>query len=607
MNYIEYKDNSPEKTIKNIKETIEKLNIKIVEKYCNRQQDTDDVVSVEIALENIPEISVRGKGINKINALASGYGEFIERIQTHQLIDFSGDSYFFEPDEIICNYKNLENNVFAGEIENKNLFPELIKLINKYNKIQKVKNPYLIQKDLEESKVVMAPFFSVRTRKCIYLPSQILIKRIQFSNGAASGNTFEEAIVQGLSEICERYSLKTIFKQKLSIPEIPEELYLKYDSLNKLISYIRAQGYKITVKDASLGKEIPVICTIFEDIKFPENGVIIKFAAHPSFPVAVERSLTEFLQGDISDLNMRYKRKYLKNKNESNIDAIINDNYRTSINFDYKAECIQNLITNKKSNYIFNEKVWVFDNNQNNKTLLNLLCNKILKFSGDIYIRNYSFLNHPTVYIYIPQMSYCVLYDRTIIENELNLINWVEFSHKKQNKEYIFSVENLCKACEYYNQRIFKDMRLNISSVSSIYLLLLCFILCNDENGIKKYLEERINELFIRDVISNNTQVYRFYLCLQKYLNMKINNIREEDIIVQLRNEYSENEIQNLNKFFKNLSFENIKKSIQKYPHYIIDIKDKAKVEKLKELSKKLYYLYGKNTPNQQELLYLFQ
>jgi ribosomal protein S12 methylthiotransferase accessory factor len=58
---------------------------------------------------------------------------------------------------------------------------------------------------------------------------------------------------------------------------------------------LEAQGFPVLVKDASLGGQYPVMCVTLMNPR--TGGVFASFGAHPSFEVALERSLTELLQG----------------------------------------------------------------------------------------------------------------------------------------------------------------------------------------------------------------------------------------------------------------------------------------------------------------------
>jgi ribosomal protein S12 methylthiotransferase accessory factor len=69
----------------------------------------------------------------------------------------------------------------------------------------------------------------------------------------------------------------------------------KYPSILAGINGLEEQGFPVVVKDASLGGQFPVMCVTLMNPK--TGGVFASFGAHPSFEVALERSLTELLQG----------------------------------------------------------------------------------------------------------------------------------------------------------------------------------------------------------------------------------------------------------------------------------------------------------------------
>jgi ribosomal protein S12 methylthiotransferase accessory factor len=58
---------------------------------------------------------------------------------------------------------------------------------------------------------------------------------------------------------------------------------------------LEEQGFPVLVKDASLGGTYPVMCVTLMNPR--TGGVFASFGAHPSLEVALERSLTELLQG----------------------------------------------------------------------------------------------------------------------------------------------------------------------------------------------------------------------------------------------------------------------------------------------------------------------
>ena len=111
----------------------------------------------------------------------------------------------------------------------------------------------------------------------------------------SAGNNLHEAQVQCLSEIFERAVKRQIIEQELVLPDVPMSVLEKYPSILAGIKGLEEQGYPIVVKDASLGGQFPVMCITLMNPR--TGGVLASFGAHPRFEVALERCLTELLQG----------------------------------------------------------------------------------------------------------------------------------------------------------------------------------------------------------------------------------------------------------------------------------------------------------------------
>jgi len=104
-----------------------------------------------------------------------------------------------------------------------------------------------------------------------------------------------EAQVQCLSEIFERGVKREILEGELALPDVPEHVLAKYPKIVEGIKGLEEQGFPVLVKDASLGGQFPVMCVTLMNPR--TGGVFASFGAHPNFEVALERSLTELLQG----------------------------------------------------------------------------------------------------------------------------------------------------------------------------------------------------------------------------------------------------------------------------------------------------------------------
>ncbi|MDO8961648.1 MAG: YcaO-like family protein, partial [Methylophilus sp.] len=138
------------------------------------------------------------------------------------------------------------------------------------------------------------PFVRQSDGEVVYFPSN-LIENLYVSNGMSAGNTLAEAQVQCLSEIFERAVKREIIEGEIALPDVPQEVLAKYPSIVAGIQGLEEQGFPVLVKDASLGGQYPVMCVTLMNPR--TGGVFASFGAHPTLEVALERSLTELLQG----------------------------------------------------------------------------------------------------------------------------------------------------------------------------------------------------------------------------------------------------------------------------------------------------------------------
>jgi ribosomal protein S12 methylthiotransferase accessory factor len=145
-----------------------------------------------------------------------------------------------------------------------------------------------------ERGIVALPYVRLSDGETVYFPSN-LIENLYASNGMSAGNTLAEAQVQCLSEIFERAVKREILEGEIALPDVPQEVLAKYPGIAAGIQGLEEQGFPVLVKDASLGGQYPVMCVTLMNPR--TGGVFASFGAHPSFEVALERSLTELLQG----------------------------------------------------------------------------------------------------------------------------------------------------------------------------------------------------------------------------------------------------------------------------------------------------------------------
>jgi conserved hypothetical protein TIGR03549 len=292
LTYIEGKDLPLEQTIANMTKILADLGMKI--EIASWRNIVPHVWSLHVRDAASPMCFTNGKGATKEAALASALGEFIERLNCNF---FYNDQYFGE--EIAhADFVHYPNEKWFPLTENDAIPDGLLDdyCLDIYNPDNELQGSHLIDTNSGriDRGICALPFQRHSDGETIYFPSN-LIENLYLSNGMSAGNTLPEAQVQCLSEIFERAVKKQIIEHEIALPDVPADVLAKYPDIVEGIQALEAQGYPILVKDASLGGRFPVACVTLMNPR--TGGVFASFGAHPSFHVALERSLTELMQG----------------------------------------------------------------------------------------------------------------------------------------------------------------------------------------------------------------------------------------------------------------------------------------------------------------------
>jgi ribosomal protein S12 methylthiotransferase accessory factor len=253
-----------------------------------------NVWSLHIRDAHSPMCFTNGKGATKEAALASALGEFIERMNCNH---FYNDQFWGEDiaDAAFVHYPN-ERWFKPGR---KDALPGGILdeyCLQIYNPDGELRASHLVDTNSGNVKrgICSLPYVRQSDGEVVYFPAN-LIDNLFLSNGMSAGNTLAEAQVQCLSEIFERAVKREILEAELALPDVPKDVLAKYPGILAGIEELEKQGFPVLVKDASLGGEFPVMCVTLMNPR--TGGVFASFGAHPSLEVALERSLTELLQG----------------------------------------------------------------------------------------------------------------------------------------------------------------------------------------------------------------------------------------------------------------------------------------------------------------------
>lgn len=289
--FIKGKDRDLETSIATMQQTLKDFGFDVEE--ASWLNPVSHVYSVHIRDKTCPLMFTNGKGSSAKACLASALGEYFERLSCNY---FFADFYLGEkhsqaefvhyPDERWFRSENgempqglLDEDLWAHFDPNQELTPEQLVDTNSGN---------------TERGICAVPYTRVKDGAVRYFPVNI-IGNIYVSNGMSAGNTQNEARVQGLSEVFERYVKNRIIAEGLCLPEVPQSVIGRFPKIKAALEELAGHGYQLKVADASLGGQFPVMNVTL--INPRDGSVFASFGAHPSFEVALERTVTELLQG----------------------------------------------------------------------------------------------------------------------------------------------------------------------------------------------------------------------------------------------------------------------------------------------------------------------
>jgi ribosomal protein S12 methylthiotransferase accessory factor len=298
-NFIAGKDASLESSISIMQSKLQTMGFHVEERsWLNPVQG---IWSVHVRDRDCPLLFTNGKGASKPAALASALGEFFERLScnyfwTHYYL---GEEFATGQQRSFVHYPQERwfNAAADGRWPTELLTPKLQQFYNPEGSIDAAMLVEHNSGNIERG-ICALPYRCERDGKSVWFPVNI-IGNLYVSNGMSAGNTSAEARTQALSEIFERYIKFRIIAEGICLPDVPEEIIARTPRIQAGIQALRAAGFGILVKDASLGGVYPVMNVT---LLHPEDqGCFSSFGAHPRFEIALERALTELLQGRALD------------------------------------------------------------------------------------------------------------------------------------------------------------------------------------------------------------------------------------------------------------------------------------------------------------------
>lgn len=432
-----YKHQSPENTINLIRSILHGLGLFLKESsFRNDGMNSCRLSVISAELESL-DIGTNGKGMSYLYALASGYAEFLERLQNDMLLNHSVFRFLYER-SILNNAKDTEFDLFLKE---ENLSPAFVHSYDeKWASLDEIVAIYgseirqmlslpeknditqILQTLVGKKQAIMLPFYSTKEQKEVLFPVDLALIS-DGSNGMCAGNTPQEAILQGLCEIFERYAIKKIFFEKLTPPTIPEDCFQNSAIFQKMQFLKQSRKYDFIIKDCSLGLGLPVIGLLTIDRH--RNAYNFKLGADFVPSIALERCFTELYQSRGGSITVPFL-----SVNCTSSEDDVEDQQREYM------KIVKNGTGQWPKEVFSGEASYQFQGFNPNYGMDDALDIKhslqlVEELGSSVYIRDNSFLGFPTYNIVVPGVS------------NLDLRGMIGGHHSKLpvNYEKLFSVE----------------------------------------------------------------------------------------------------------------------------------------------------------------------
>ncbi|PHS71589.1 MAG: 30s ribosomal protein S12 methylthiotransferase accessory protein YcaO [Methylophaga sp.] len=398
--FIKGKDRDLESSIASMQDKLKSFGFDI--EQASWLNPVSHVYSVHIRDKSCPIMFTNGKGSSEKACLASALGEYFERLSCNY---FFADFYLGEHHSAseFVHYPNerwfeidgdkmptglMDESLWAHFDPNNELTPTML---------------FDTNSGVGERGICAVPYQRLKDDKTVYIPINV-IGNIFVSNGMSAGNSKNEARVQSLSEVLERYVKNKIIAEGICLPDVPDEVLNRYPKIKQAIEELEDHGYSLKIADASLGGKYPVMSVTLINPK--DGSVFASFGAHPSFEVALERTVTELLQGrELDQLDVFHPPIF-------DLDEVASPQ-NLEMHFIDSSGYISNDFFRKIPDYPFYD----WDHDSNTQDEFTYLTELIHQHGFDIYISDYEHLDVYACRILVPAMSDIYPVDELVWEN----------------------------------------------------------------------------------------------------------------------------------------------------------------------------------------------
>jgi len=250
----------------------------------------------------LPELRAgsNGKGTSALQAKTSAYAEMVERLSTletgleispYRLIPMDRTRLAYQ----LKTYQHMK----GYQWRHQDSYTETLQIEELLKAIPFSKENFDYLKDNSKLLRSWVPAYSLTKNKEIHIPP-MFVRWISSSNGLASGNTIEEAIIHAFCEILERYTLLHFIRGKeRNAPNIDVNT-IKDDDILSMLEYFEKNNVEVIIKDLSSNGVFPAFAVITTSMDLSPKFVgynTIKAGCHLDANEALKRAFTERMQG----------------------------------------------------------------------------------------------------------------------------------------------------------------------------------------------------------------------------------------------------------------------------------------------------------------------
>lgn len=353
-----------------------------------------------------PLLQANGKGETEIYAKASCYAELYERFCYHSLIweinnyfliraqhqeNFKNHKWFDSPHEKFLTNQELIDDEYCKDFL-MNLLPDLSDdTINQFREI------------FNENFSYGNEYYSLYDNNDIKYKSARLISLWLGTTGCSAGNTLQEALIQAVSELYERFAIQELYQKPIQ----NKYYYINPKNLNpKFQNYIKFlednYNFEARVYDLSYNYQVPTAMLLLIDRT--RHRFFMHYGANPVFDIAVERCFTEIYQGHNT---LPDHIKYYGRTKDIGYEDICYHIFQSAVSYNYRI-IPEPFIFNSEMIDSYNTEFFLPNKEYNNEYLLDWVRIIGIKHDFQIYWTNMSMSNDMyAVYVMFDKHMLC--------------------------------------------------------------------------------------------------------------------------------------------------------------------------------------------------------